>query len=31
LIYIISSIYKPKIKYFKYFLPMHQVEEKWTA
>jgi len=25
LIYIISSFFKPKIKYFKYFLPMHQV------
>ena len=23
--YIISNIYKPKIKYFKYFLPMYQV------
>jgi len=28
LIYIISSIYKPNIKYFKYFLSMHQVGKK---
>ena len=27
LIYIISSIYKAKIKYFKYFLLMHQVAQ----
>jgi len=35
LIYIISSIYKPKIKCFEYFLPMHQVGKnerpKWVG
>ena len=31
LIYIISSMYKPEIKCFEYFLPMHQVEKKQTA
>jgi len=30
LIYIISSSYKPKIKFFEYFLPIHQAT-KWTA
>ena len=31
LIYIILSIYKPKIKCFEYFLLMHQVGKKRTA
>jgi len=31
LIYIISNIYKPKIKYFKYFLLLHQMGEKQTV
>jgi len=29
--YIIPSIYKPKIKCYEYFLLMHQVGEKRTA
>ena len=31
LIYIISSIYKTKIKFFEYILPIHQIGKKRTA